>query len=183
MADISIQFYATESEISEWLKSWLADDDLTLIAMRFQPFCLTTVSASEIDKILRDPTMRRLMVFASVVSLTAKGKSEFEAANGDGLVLDVGHLSKEGLSESWLACRTENVRSLEKWRQVARDLKSKTNRGITAINRQSGASAFYKSGRFSRGAAELEATGTSMIPIQGLSGPIISLGKAAGYPS
>jgi len=178
MADISIQFYASESELSQWLTGWVAAHDLTVVGMTFQPFLISRIPASEINSAVRDASVDRFVLFAAAVSLTAKTKSAFEADHADGLVLDVGRLSDDGLAESWLACRTDNTVALEKWRHIASDLKSKTKQGITAISRENGIAAFYKSGRFSQGAAELEKAGIAMIATQGLAGPIIRLGKA-----
>ncbi len=182
MADISIEFHATEQELAEWLVQWCSVGDITLVAMTFEPFSVKEVKLSEILAVLRDHDVRRLCLFASEPTLDVHSKVEFERANDDELVLDVGRVSEEGLGESWLACRSDNTDALAKWRHIAKDLKAKTRAGVTAINRQNGVSAFYKSHRFSQGAKELEDAGTPMLPIQGPNGPVIRLGNVDEAP-
>ena len=177
MADISIQFFATDREIRDWLTDWLHLEEIALVAMAFQPFSVEQVVSHEIRSVLCDSKVARLCLLASQPNLDVQSKLEFERDNIDELVLDVGHLSEEGLRESWLACRSENTDAMSKWRQIAKDLKSKTSAGVTAINRQNGVSAFYKSDRYSQGAKELEDAGTRMLPIQGPDGPFIRLGN------
>jgi len=182
VADISIEFHATEQELAEWLMQWCRGDGISLVAMTFQPFSVKEVKSAEVPVVLRDPNVRRLCLFASQPKLDIQSKLEFERANDDELVLDVGRVSEEGLRESWLACRSDTPDALAKWRRIVKDLKAKTHAGVTAINRQNGVSAFYKSHRYSQGAKELEDAGTPILPIQGSGGPIIRLGNVGESP-
>jgi len=182
MADISIQFWATEREVTEWLKGWIDHKEITLVAMTFEPFSVKQVKSQSIPEVVCDRKVERLCLFASQPKLNARSKWDFENDNHDELVLDVAHLSEEGLRESWLTCRSDNKDALAKWRQIAKDLKSKTTAGVTAINRQNGISGFYKSDRYSEGAKELEDAGTPMLPIAGTAGPIIRLGNVDEAP-
>ncbi|MEZ6073148.1 MAG: hypothetical protein R3C10_23490 [Pirellulales bacterium] len=184
MADIAIQFWATEQAFGEWIKQWIEFDDVVLVAMTFQPFGVKQVDPQAIPRVVGDRTVRRHCFVASPPILDVQYKTDFEDANPDALVLDIGHLSEDGLYESWLACRTDNLDALAKWRQIAKVIKVKTKAGVTAINRQNGISAFYRSFRYSEGAKDLESNGVTILTFRtpDTDGPEIRLGKIYDAP-
>lgn len=177
MADISIDFHATEHEIANWLLEWLTMEKVTLVLMVFEPFSVKEIEFKQVTDIACSHDVKRLLLFASEPNLNVKNKVEFDRSNHDELVLDIGHLSEQGLGESWLACRTENPDALKKWRHIAKHLRANTRAGVTGISRQNGVAAFYRSHRYSQGAKDLEEAGTPILPCQGSNGPIIRLGK------
>jgi hypothetical protein len=182
MADISIQFYATTEEFADWITAWVDESEIAVAAIAYQPFSVEAAGPCEIRSFLFDTAVRRICMFPAGIppNLHARSMSEFHDRNEGMLVLDIGRLSEAGLCESCLACRTADSVTLAKWRRIASDLKKRTKSGVTGINRRNGVAVFYRSCRFSNGAAELEAAGTPMVPTQGPNGPIIKLGNIAG---
>jgi hypothetical protein len=182
MADISIQFYATTEELADWIAEWGETGEIALAVMTHSPFTVAAAVPREIPSLIGKAAVRWIGMFPAAVpaDLRVRSMYDFVGCNDGVLVLEIGRHLDAGLYESWLACRTENPGALAKWRRIGRDLKKRTTSGITAINRQNGVAAFYKSTRFSNGAAELEAAGTPMVPTQGPNGPIIKLGRIPG---
>jgi hypothetical protein len=180
MPDINIQFHATPDEISEWLREWIEREDLHLVAVTFSPYHAKEVERAMIEAAVQDHTIRRLSLLIRKPDLSPKYKSEFDDRQSDQLVLDVGHRTSEGLRESWLACRTDSAEAYRIWKRIARDLKNKTMPGVTATDIETGASAYYKSHRYTEGAKALENRGVDMLPMQGLTGERLRLGGEKG---
>jgi hypothetical protein len=179
MADISIQFYATPDELECFVKHWIKSYDIHVTAMRYRPFSIRMVQLKEIGDAVRDQSIRRLVFTKRVPDLGEPTKSDFDKSNPSALILDIGKLADGGLAESCLMCRTLEKDALKTWQEIAKSLKQNTQAGITATNRQNGATVYYSSSRFTVGAARLESEGTAMRAVQGKNGPTISLGTKA----
>jgi hypothetical protein len=93
---------------------------------------------------------------------------EFVIHHPNALVLDVGALSDDGLTESWLSCQTDDAASLSKWKELAKILKRRTACGAVALNPQSGDSSRMRNHRYSAGAEALSRKGVPMRPIAGV---------------
>lgn len=178
MPDINIQFHATPEEIAEWLLEWVEREHLHLVALTFSPFRAKNVEPANIDSAVREQGIRRLSLLIREPDVTPEYQSDFDDSHSDQLVLDVGRQSSEGLRESWLACRTDSAEAYRIWKRIARDVKNRTKPGITATDIETGASAYYKSHRYTDGAKALENRGVDMLPMQGLSRQRLRLGKS-----
>ena len=174
--DISIQFYATPSELFTFVKDMLAIGNVFAVSVVLHPFAVGEFNAdSGVD--LSSNAMQRRIYFSLAPIPITKSKLDLEKAIQDPLVLDIGRLDCDGLWESWLACRAFDELSLTAWKKIAKDLKHRTEAGITATNRVSDLSQYYKSFRFTTGAMKLQGEGVCMVPAQGANGPAIRLGK------
>jgi hypothetical protein len=178
MAGVDINFHATPDEISAWLREWMQQEHFHLVALKLNPLVAKEVSPLEIPVVIVDKAFDRLSLILSPPDLTLKYQGDFDDKHFDQLTLYVGRLSEDGLGESWIAGDTDNADAMRVWRKIAKDLKKKTNAGVTAINRQTGASGFYRSHRYSDGAKALESQGVPMIPFQGPKGPLLRLGES-----
>lgn len=177
MPDISIQFYAAEEELSDWITRWAVRHSLHVVAIQFRPFIIKRVQSNEVSDVVRNSEIDRVVLLTAPAYVNCDTKAEFENKNRDDLALDVGRLTEAGLAESWLAARTEDVSALKIWRSIVKDLKSETLAGVTAINRHNGIAAYYPADRYSPAAAAMEANQIPMLPLVGPQGPIIKLGN------
>ena len=177
MADISIQFHALPSELLPFVKTCISEFDLHLTAMRYRPFEVLEVNPHEMNYFFDDSSDHRRLAFTidkPVVNIS--NELEFGKENPDHLRLDIARRTSHGLEESWLCARTDNGTALRVWKQVAKRLKAMTRSGVTAINRETGATATFTSARYTQGAKDLESRGVPMLPPQGPKGPRLVLG-------
>lgn len=177
MPDISVQFYATPTELLSFVKEVMSDFKLHAVAMRFQPFEAREVESADIDSYFSDlSNFHRWAFTIDSPHLPVEHELDHADKNPDHLRLQVGRREPAILEQSWLSCRTENEAVYGIWKKIASKLKKQTIQGITAVNRQTGVSAYYKSFRYTVGAKSLEVAGVTMLPPQGPNGPKIILG-------
>ena len=143
MQKLSVQFHALPQEVEE-LSRGLSDD----------PGVQTT----------RAPTF---IAFTLSDANPAENPSKFIELNPDALVWETGHISEQGLSESWLWAMTGDERALRRWKQAAAALRSRTLTGAVAVHPGSGARAPMRTHRFSKGAQRAFADGLAMLPAAG----------------
>jgi hypothetical protein len=179
MPDISIQFYATPTELLSFVKEAMTDHKLHAVAMRFRPFEAREVDCADLDSYFSDSSeFHRWAFTVDAPHLPVEHELDHADKNPDHLRLQVGKCDPTSLEQSWLSCRTENETAYGIWKKIASRLKKQTMQGITAVNRQTGVSASYKSFRYTEGAKLLEAEGVIMLPPQGPNGPRVMLGMA-----
>jgi len=177
MPDISIQFYATPKELLSFVKGVMIDYQLHAVTMRFRPFEAREVDRADLDSYFSvSSEFHRWAFTIDSPYLPVGHELDHADKNPDHLRLQVGKCDAASLEESWLSCRTENDAAYGVWKKIASRLKKQTIQGITAVNRQTGVSVFYKSGRYTEGAKAIEERGATMLPPQGLNGPKIVLG-------
>lgn len=183
MADISIQFYALPEELQTLATEAVADFNLHVVAMRYPPFEAAEIGHEQLKRVFTESSSFHEIAFTlTPPALPANGRMEFIDKNPDQLSLQIGRQTKHGLEESCLSARTADSVALAAWRKIANRLKNRTKQGVTAINRESGVSASYKSIRYTQGAEALENAGVAMVPPQGPRGPRIILGMANETP-
>lgn len=176
MPSIDVSFFATDSEICEWLQFWVSKHNLSMVALR-HPFSMHEVLKHEIADAVKDITYWRFALSVRHEWTVARYQDDFYKHNSDLLILDLGRFTSDGLKESWLSCRVDDEATFRCWQSIARNLKRQTMTGVTLISRQSGISKTTKTwGRYSQGAKALHDSGISMLSIQGIKGPIIKLG-------
>jgi hypothetical protein len=169
MADISIQFHALPEELLAFVRQIVADFDLHTVALRFRPFDASALSKGRLDNCFSDESSyKRLHFTIGKPVLPAAHELDFSDKNPDSLRLDIGTLGEDGLRESWLSARTENLAAIATWKKIAKRLKSLTEQGATAVNPKTGRMGPAKSHRFTEGAKRLEATGIPMLTITGI---------------
>ncbi len=179
MPDISIQFYAQPNELCLFAANVVAEFNLHVVAMRYPPFEAVEIELEQIEEVLRESSSFREIAFTLCSPmLSAEGRMEFIDKNPDQLSLQLGRQLETGLEVSSMSARTDNRDALAVWRKIVSKLKKQTMQGITAVNRQTGVSAYYKSFRYTEGAKSFEEAGVTMLPPQGPNGPKIKLGMA-----
>jgi hypothetical protein len=175
-SDISIQLYATPRELLEFVRQLLAEQIAYASTTENKPFSVTLLDSSNLDVAFGGPGTRRIYLTVNKPEQSFS-KDEFDAVVSNSLILDVGHIDKSGLHQSWFACRVFDERIFKIWKQVSKRLKNLTQEGITATNRDNGVSQYYKSFRHTEGARKLQEQGVEIIPVQGMKGPKMRLGK------
>ncbi len=174
--DISIQFYATPTELRSFLRFILSEKTAYATCVQQVPFqAIELVDGNLDDAIYGDVPRRVYLTRERPITITSK--MDLETTVASPLILDVGHLDQAGLHQSWLACRVFDKEALKVWRQIAKSLKQSTEEGVTATNQKNGVSQYYKTFRHTEGARRLQEEGIKMIPPQGEKGPSIRLGK------
>lgn len=176
VSDISIQLYATPQELLEFVRTLLTEEIAYASTIENKPFSMTLLDLSNLEGAFGCSGTRRIYLTVHKTDHSFS-KDEFEANVSNPLILDVGYLDKIGLHQSWLACRVSDERISKVWKQVSKRLKNLTQEGITATNRDNGVSQYYKSFRHTEGARKLQDQGVEIIPVQGLKGPRMRLGR------
>ncbi len=169
MADISIQFHALPEELLSFVRGFVADFGLSVVALRYRPFDAHEPSESRLNDCFSVESLHKRLHFAlGKFTLPAANELDFGDKNPGSLRLDVGTLCEGGLAESWLSSRTEDPESIAVWKKIAKRLRSLTEQGATAVNLKTGAMGPAKGHRFTDGAKRLEATGVPMLTITGI---------------
>jgi hypothetical protein len=182
MTDINIDFHATPDELCDWVREWSNFGEIHLVVMRFPPISFEEISVDKIPDVFADSAVRRISFLLQPFDPSIKYQSDFDDEYNHQLVLEVGRSTPDGLGESWIACRTDNAEALNLWRRIANDLKARTDYGLTAINRQTGETGFYKKHRYSQGAKALDDKGVPILSIVGPGkGPILRLGRVTQH--
>jgi hypothetical protein len=159
MADIIIQFHATTDEIEGLVMHVVRTESLFVTARWHWPFRAILISESAVSEVLRDPTMDDLVFTTQQPALSGKTSLKFLDDNPGALLLDIGRLTKDGLKESCLSCKSAKEQDVVIWRRVASQLRKKTMAGVTGFDPVSGASSFYRAHRYTEGAKELSTQG------------------------
>jgi hypothetical protein len=175
MADISIQFHAMPEELHVFVRQILVDFDLHVVSLIYRPFAVSELSEAQLDECFSGQAPIKGFCFMiefyftiDVPILLSINELDFRKKNRDALRLNVGALGEDGLRESWMSARTENITALAVWKKIARRLKRITFPGATGVQPSTGATAPVKNHRFSEGAKRLDASGVSLLTITGI---------------
>lgn len=162
MSSLSIQFFATTDEVASFARKWLEGGALHAAVVEYHPFSVLPITLEDVEEHVRRERVRRLVLAERPVDCSAQGNNQLLDKNEGALVLDIGRTSAFGMTES----RISTINSTRAWRLVASDLKRSTTAGMVGANEQSGATAKYRTLRYTQGAAKLEESGTPMRPFE-----------------
>jgi len=160
MSSTSIQFFATVEELVTFVCRWLVDEDIFAAAVEYQPFSATPIAPENAEECLRNEQVRRLVFSEQLVDCAASGNNELLDRNNGSLLLDIGRIGLNGMSESCIS--TTNLTPC--WRRIIADVKRSTTAGMVGTNEQSGGAAKYRALRYTKSAAYLAETGTVLRP-------------------
>ncbi len=167
MADISMQFHATEDELVPLVREFVGETGVSVCAIKCRPFEVTAVKQEVLEAVLKSPDVPRVAFTITHPELGAKGMMQFLDQNPGALLLDIGKETDAGLQESGLTARTDDQATLVIWRKLSKRVMAATRTGVTAVNPQTGATAALKGHRFSEGAKLRERAGVQMLPVAG----------------
>jgi hypothetical protein len=160
MASMSTDFYATLEEIVGVVERALGQEQVYAVAIEFSPDGLVPLTTSSVrGELIRD-TVRRVVFADSPLLHAARGYNGVLDHTNGALILDIGRLTPSGLVESHLS----STDATKAWRKVFADLKRNTLAGMCCMNEKSGASAAYRTLRYTSGAAALEGLGVPLRP-------------------
>lgn len=159
MASLSIQFYATLDELVGLVADWTLNDALYIAIVEFPPVRATSVARADAAASLRMDRVRRVILAERPIDCVAVAEQRPEPNDG-ALVLELGRLGPHGLSES----RLSTTHVTEAWRLIAADLKRRTRAGMVGEHAGTGATAKYRSYRYTPGAARVYSEGTRLRP-------------------
>jgi hypothetical protein len=176
MAGISIQFHALPEELLALAKQCVADFGLHVVAMRAFPFGAIKVRPNELDAVFLNSSPYRELAFSLHEPVwPATSQLNFYDKNPNGLRLDIKRKEPKGLEQTLLTASTSDPVALSVWKKIAKRVKGMTQAGVVGVNPDTGATALFRSFRFSPGAKALEASGVAMLPFAGQC--ILKLGK------
>ncbi|NLS93288.1 MAG: hypothetical protein GXX96_14120 [Planctomycetaceae bacterium] len=150
-----------------------------IVAMRYSPFEALEIDNTQLARVFQEEaSFRRLALTLAKPTMPVSGGLDFADKNPDHLRIEIGRLTENGLEQSWLTARTEDLQALSLWKRIANRLRKRTRSGVMAVNRETGVSVPMRSFRYSPGAKALEVDGVAMLPPQGANGPRLTLGDA-----
>lgn len=158
MASISIQFYAMPDELAALARTWIERDSLHAAAVKYRPFLAQPLLATQAVESVLEESVGRLILAERPIDCSAGGNLELLDKNEGVLVLDIGRVSSAGLTESRVSATT----ATPAWRRVAASVRKNTVAGMVGENERSGATATYRSFRYTPGAARLVRSGTPL---------------------
>ncbi len=168
MADINIQFHALPEELRRFAEQCVHDFDLHVVAMKYFPFEANEVPQDSLSSVFSTTALFRELAFTlERPVLPVVSNLDFYDKNSNKLRLDIQRPTKDGLRQTWLACRTNDTTALSVWKQIAKRLKKITKAGVIVVNPNSGCSAPCSSFRYTAGAKALECEGVRMLPAAG----------------
>jgi len=160
MASLSIQFFAAADELASFVKRSLEGNEIHAAAIEYQPYKVSAITRHEAEASVHSERVRRLIFADKPIDCSASGNNQLLDQHEGALVLDIGRIGPRGLTESRLS--TTNVTTY--WRKIAADLKRNTAAGMVGTNEKNGATAKYRSDRYTPGAAAMEQAGTALRP-------------------
>ena len=163
MASFSIQFHALPVELFSLLEASFSDRTIWITQAAGRP-----IRFSPWDTARKDSADRTYFLFTrSAPSANQPALTRFLDVNPGTMVLQIGRLTNEGLQESWLACKTDDAKSMARWKRAARELRTKTDAGASSFNPKTGLRGRSRSHRFSPQAIELSRSGIAMLAVGG----------------
>jgi hypothetical protein len=162
MSSLSIQFYATADDLAKFVRRWMESEAVYSAAVEYHPFSVLPIGPKDADAIMRCERFQRLIFTKQPIDYLAWGNNPLLENNEGALVLDIGRTGPLGLTESCLS--TMNVTAT--WRKIASDLKANTKAGMIGTHERNGATAKYRSMRYTRAAAKMEESGTPLRPFE-----------------
>lgn len=168
MAKLSSQFYATPAELADFVRGVLRRYRVSAGLVRKHPFRIDPV---EPGADLTDDAVgiADWVVFAvEPIEGEVTSAKALETTVPDALTLEVGRLDEHGLRQSWLRAMGDNEAAMKLWARVARDLRTITYAGVTAVDPATGVRGpASRTVRCTPGARELDARGVRILPAAG----------------
>jgi hypothetical protein len=158
MASVSHQFHATLGELTNLVEHALQEQTIYATFVEYFPYRAFQLDREKVAGVMGQPATRRLVFTTTPPVTEVSGNVELLDANPGALVLDIGRLGPRGLEESWLASSDAGPH----WRAIVRSLKRITKAGVVGLNEHTGASAHYRSRRYTAGAKALAEQGVPM---------------------
>lgn len=174
MKKLSLQLHALPEEVTDLLSDPLNDPNIFVVTGESNPirFCLKENNKFE-------PSKFRVIIFTThPPKLEANSVYDFIGLNPEALVFEIGHITQNGLAESWLAAVTTSSEVEKRWRQVVKSIRSATLSGALAMNPNSGATVPIKGHRFTIGAQKAFLNGVKILPSAGNSIVMLSGNEA-----
>lgn len=159
----SLQFHMIADEAQKLFGSMLTDRNLEISILETDATKFRRYNAHEFI-----PQNCRIIAFSHTKqNAEAKNLAEFLRLNHEQLILEIGELKNNTLSESKLWTISQNKNAVEKWRRSIRPIRASMNNGAFAINPTSGKKSFYKAHPFTDGAYKVYMNGVAILPVAG----------------
>jgi hypothetical protein len=157
MSSFSIQFHAALDDLSSFAKVCLRTKGVHCVAVHV-PFRVEELREDGVDETLRQESVQSLIFTEGAPILSSASGNQLLDKNTGCLVLDVGRLRERDLEESCLG----TLRASSTWKKLAAELKRRTTAGAVGIHETTGASARYRSHRFTNSAKLMHEQGIAL---------------------
>jgi hypothetical protein len=175
MPTLSIEFHALPNELVPLVAQCVTELRIHVFGIQFPPWTVSEIATEDLGRSLLDDRFMQYVFYDGKPSLPTRSQTEFYAKHPASLTLNIGRETADSLKGSWLACGTAGEPINPKWKKIASKLRSITEAGTTAINSETGASAYYTNHRYTPEAKALSDAGVRILPFAG--GAILKLGK------
>jgi len=162
MPSLSTQFFATIDELSSFIQRWIVTERIHAAAVAYQPFSASRITQDNAEAIVNLEQVQRVVFCERPIDFAAESNTQLLEKNPSALVLNVGRVGPRGLMESSLG----TLDATATWRRIAADLKRNSFAGMIGEDEPSGATAKYRTMRYTAGAARLEKSGTPLRPFE-----------------
>ncbi len=167
MPDIGIQFLALPEELADFFGECVKEHDLHVVKVSFPPYHAEEVAPESLRGLFSDSSNTQAIGFTTGTPTAMSQMRQFRDANPDGLHLEIGKRSKEGIKESFLSARTSNKGAYAIWKKIAKKLKAITSAGAIVIHPVTGVTGPAQWYRFTEGAKAAAASGTMLLSSTG----------------
>lgn len=158
MASMEVTFFATIDEIAAFVRGWLRVEAVSAVAVEFWPFLVVPTTSEQVEDHVRRVAVHELVFSEKEIDVAATDQLEFLQRNPGVLILEIGRLGASCLEES----RVSTLDATASWRRIANDIRKHTAAGMVGVNEQTGATATYRTARYTEGAARLERSGAPL---------------------
>lgn len=170
MTKSSVQFFATPEEIFEFLKSLLNERPYHVAVCYGHPLnCVDLGIDFHLDDIKSVQYKHSGEIFISIdkLDLSARSRMEFFDKNDGVIALKIGARSQKQIVESSISFSTADSEKRKVGQKALRQIRSITQAGVTAVNRNTGEKAKISALRFTKGAREAYQAGVEIKPFAG----------------
>lgn len=170
MASRTFQFHGESGEVVLLGGTWAAQLRFVLMVERFFPTPrLVIPDSNSLDSILDKLEGRLDRIWLSpekLVPRQGKAGALFEAAS-ECIAISIGHLSEQGLRESFCQLTTSDENMLRAWRGLIARARCSMHKGAWLVNPRSGAKKRAVSHYYTPGALAMFRSGIKMLAVAG----------------
>lgn len=171
MSSLNLQFHCSPDEIANFIGAATKGEVVHLVLLGGRPFNAVEVESKGLAEALtlagHAGLPMALYILRDPPELAATSRADFYARNPENIVVDIGTFSQLGLKQSAISTKTGDASLMKLAKKIAKEIKTGTQAGVTAVNVDTGAKVLMKTFRYSDEALNLERGGIDMLPFAG----------------
>ncbi len=135
------------------------------------------VSTDQLNEIKSNASFQQVSLILSCFDENIQDQGTFNDTYSNQIIIEVGGESQGSLFESWFAFKTDDKVAIPIWREIAKDVRVRTQVGGVISNLKMGVESFDKRIRYTKSAKHLQDLGIKMRPFSRSSNISVKLGK------